>query len=533
MKFKTLLHHLNRRDHRLLPKNTIFTKILLGIFITSAVVFSVKAILAAGTVSETTTIPSYLNKEIVKEIADKQTSLEDDNINSENWIKASAVTNGFLVVNTLVGTDTVNMVTANSSWTPTGLIGLTNKTIASLYNPPISGVEYIADSVNNFLGKPVYADESGFSQLTGIQPLWKICRNTVYTFVSIIFVAMGLMIMLRIKISPQATVTIQNSIPKIITTLILVTFSYAIVGLIIDFTYLIQAILLSILIKSDPTLSTGLPEIADLIKGSGGTFFSLVMITMFSTTSVGTVVFSILSGAVGAIIGFVAAGGVFGGLTVIGLIIGISIILIFALIQLLKFFFGCAKAYIILLLKIISAPLEIALGAFPNSKIGFSSWFIQTIAYALVFPICLLFLVVLNIITKAVSFNQVWTPGILQGPIITSAIKPLLGIAGLMLLSKLPNLIPEAIFQLKPSPFGKALGEGFKKFPGVGMFAAGVGVAKSGINFYAGQKAQEFMGNTKFGGWVNKQQAKATERRAEREEATNPNKTPVGPESDN
>jgi hypothetical protein len=430
-----------------------------------------------------------LGNQIIKQWTDKQAALEDENVNQENWIKESAITNGFLINNTLIGQDTTAMLT-NPSWTPKGLIGLTNNTIASLFNPPISGVQYIADSVNSLLGKPTYAAASGtFNKLTGILPLWKASRNLVYTLISIVFVVMGLLIMLRIKISPQATVTIQNSIPKIITTLILVTFSYAIIGLIIDLTYLIQALFLSLLLNNNgisQNIIKNIPEVSNLVKNNFGTHISLFFTATLGTINFGTVILSALTALVGWGIGTMI-GGPLSFLTFLGGVLGLFIILIFAFIQLIKFFFGCAKAYIILLLKIISAPLEIALGAFPNSKIGFSSWFIQTIAYASVFPICLIFLVLLIVITNAVSFNEIWTPGILQGMGISSAIRPLLSFAGLMILAKLPSLIPEAIFQIKPSPFGKAIGEGFQKFPGVGLIKGGVGVVKSGASLAISQ----------------------------------------------
>jgi hypothetical protein len=169
------------------------------------------------------------------------------------------------------------MASGNPSWVAGGFIGATNQVIASLYSRPISGIQYIADSINSFLGKPVYAQNNdGFNQLKGLQSIWKICRNTVYTLISIVFVVMGLLIMLRVKISPQATVTIQNSIPKIITTLILVTFSYAICGLIIDATYLIQAVVLSLLINADTSNTfTGNLGLTNLIKGDMGTFSTL------------------------------------------------------------------------------------------------------------------------------------------------------------------------------------------------------------------------------------------------------------------
>ena len=462
MKFKALLHYFNRRDHHLLPKNFNFTKVIFVLAICFTATFFIKVIFAAGTETKTTTISTF-GPEITA-LEEKEESMQDTNINAEVWGKEYDNTWKLYQVQSLIGTRSAEAVKGTNGWIPGGIIGTTNKAIASLYNPPASGIEYIASSINSFMGKPVYADETGFTQLKGIQSLWKLCRNAVYTIISIFFVAIGIMIMLRIKISPQATVTIQNSIPKIITTLILVTFSYAICGLIIDLTYLIQAFILSLLTQSNTTLFSNNLSLPNLVKGSWDTHWNLVMQSMnnsnFSTTGW---VITILGGTVGAIIG-AFAGGPWGGIG--GLILGLLILVIFAFIQLAKFFFGCAKAYLILLLKIISAPLEIALGIFPNSKMGFGSWFIQTIAYASVFPICLIFLVFLNIVLNAVSLNQLWTPGILQGSFISPFIGGIIALAGLMLLAKLPSLIPEAIFQLKPSPFGKALGQNI--FTGIG-----------------------------------------------------------------
>jgi len=484
MKFKTFLHYLNHRDHHLLPKNFNFTKIIFILAVCFTATFFVKAIFAAddtGREENTTTVPNPYNSETAKAYDEEEDNLTDDKINQGVWVKSSAIVNGVLIKQIGLGTSKLSTVTAGS-WTPGGLIGITNKTIASLYNPPASGVEYIASSINNFLGKPVYAANDGFNQLKGIQSLWKICRNAVYAIVSIVFVAMGLMIMLRIKISPQATVTIQNSIPKIITTLILVTFSYAICGLIIDLTYLLQALILSIILQANTSANTkvfaNIPEISALIKGESGTYLSIMWNTFFSSAATGTdIALGALGGIAGALIGaFSLAGGFPGG--VIGFVVGVALLVIFIFIQLLKFLIGCAKAYILLIIKIISAPLEIALGAFPNSKAGFGSWFIQTIAYASVFPISLIFLVLLLLITNAVVYNNVWTPGVLQGGF-SPFIGGILAIAGLSILAKLPDLIPEAIFQIKPSPFGKAAGEN--------IFTSSGRAAASGVGLYVGQ----------------------------------------------
>ena len=127
------------------------------------------------------------------------------------------------------------------------------------------------------------------------------------------------------------------------------------------------------------------------------------------------------------------------------------------------------------------------MGAFPNSKIGFGSWFIQTVAYISIFPVSIIFLVLLNIIINAVDTGEVWTPGMFQAGIIMSSIKPILNLVGLVILAKLPTLVPEAIFQLKPSPFGKAIGEGSKP---MGATASGIGMV--GLSMGSAKIAQDF-----------------------------------------
>ena len=117
--------------------------------------------------------------------------------------------------------------------------------IASFTLP--TSIEYIAQVKDNFLGKPAYAQGIGFQGLQFLLPLWRGFRNMVYVFSTIIFLIIGIMIILRVKVSPQAVITIQSAVPQIITTLILVTFSYAIAGLVIDLANIIQAIVVAML----------------------------------------------------------------------------------------------------------------------------------------------------------------------------------------------------------------------------------------------------------------------------------------------
>jgi hypothetical protein len=418
----------------------------------------------------------------------------DKGVNYESWSSAgltNTIYNFYAIAN---GTDSAKLNEDGTiTYQPGGLMSSTSNIIASAFTPMASGVEYVAQIKNNFLGKPVYAaNQTGFEGLSSIMNLWKMSRNIVYVLISLVFIGIGIMIMLRIKISPQATVTIQSSIPKIISTLILVTFSYAIAGFCIDLINLIQAFAISLLFNglgknlTDNLFPLGWSNISiqrliEIIKQSFGTnaysFSNLNNLNLWGVMSLvqrlapnfiilllGGVIGGIMGAGVGASAGPVgvatgaAAGGAVGGL-LIGLIITIVIF-----IYLIKFGFGLAKCYLVTLIKIIFAPFEILLGAFPNSKNGFSSWLIGVVANLAVFPVSVLFLIVANLLIDSVGGvgTGLWAPTLVQGPYVWF-LPLMIGLAAIAMLSKLPTLIPEAIFQIKPSPFGKAIGEGFSE----------------------------------------------------------------------
>lgn len=411
-----------------------------------------------------------------------------------------------------------------------GVLGKTNEMIATLFTPPASGIQYIANTWDNILGKPAYAQGFGFKGLEFLLPLWKGTRNLVYVLSSIIFVVIGLMIILRVKISPQAVVTVQSAIPAVITTLILVTFSYAIAGLMIDVGNIIASIIIALLFNAKGIgLDKGLfssftPSSGFIGLGEIGTIFNGIITSVMNAVGIAptrftnlvnpdmnvlsimafrtapnwlslallgglisSVVTGIFLGSIGNIIGAgfgqaighgigVVAGGAVGGI-LSALILPIILSIIIG-IWLIKLYFGLIKVYVTIIFKIIIGPLEIAMGAFPNAKIGFSSWLLELFANIMVFPIVTIVFIILNIVTEAISysFTTVWAPGLISStdrlaPIILSAC---VGMAGLALISKLPDLIPQYIFMIKPSPFGQAIGQGL---------GDPVKLAKGGYNF--------------------------------------------------
>src|SRR4030042_1356718 len=123
--------------------------------------------------------------------------------------------------------------------------------VATLYSaPPISGVNYFANEIRKFNPvQPTYAqsDTIGFTTLGPAESVWRVFRNASYVAFVIIFVIIGFMIMFRYRISPQTVATVQDSIPRLIVALILVTFSYAIAGLFIDLMFLVLNIIVNFL----------------------------------------------------------------------------------------------------------------------------------------------------------------------------------------------------------------------------------------------------------------------------------------------
>lgn len=121
----------------------------------------------------------------------------------------------------------------------TGINGVLASTVVAMTTtPPASSIEYLADlgKTLGIIPKTAYAQGFGESAIAPLLSLWKIFRNIAYLALVIVFVIIGFMIMFRKKLNPQTVITVQEAIPRIVVTLLLITFSYAIAGLVIDIT---------------------------------------------------------------------------------------------------------------------------------------------------------------------------------------------------------------------------------------------------------------------------------------------------------
>lgn len=334
-----------------------------------------------------------------------------------------------------------------------GAFGFTTNLVAQvLTQPPVSSREYFADLGKNFgLAKPAYAQGVGFSGLSNLLPLWKASRNLAYIFFIIAFLYIGLAIMFRVKISPQAVVSIQNALPKLIIALILVTFSYAIVGLMIDLIYVLiyvgvlaigQTGWINVAQEQAKLSSLSFGEGMGLVFGGGVTAVTGMVGGWFS----GLIITAIL-GIVGVILATTGVGAVVAALPL--LILGVI-----ALFCIFKLFFALLGCYIQIILAVIIGPIQIAMGAIPGSQGGFGSWLKNLMANILVFPAVALFLLLGWLLTK--SHGPTWTPPVIasSGEILT----PIIGFGMLLLLPKIPEIIKNA-FKMKPAGYGAAIGE--------------------------------------------------------------------------
>lgn len=149
-----------------------------------------------------------------------------------------------------------------------GAIGAMGNLISMTFALPVHTGDYIHYLAGNFgISKPTYAAANpspnpcyqdprgiGFCGLSKMNLIgvWSVFRNIVYLIFILIFVIIGIAIMLRVKIDPRTVMTVQNQIPKIIIGLLLVTFSFAIAGFLIDIMYVAIYLIFNVFSQAAP-----------------------------------------------------------------------------------------------------------------------------------------------------------------------------------------------------------------------------------------------------------------------------------------
>ncbi len=235
--------------------------------------------------------------------------------------------------------------------------------IRLLFSSPISGIGYFKEKflVNSTFVPEVKAQGFGFMTAAApIQTMWKVARNISYFFMVIVIIALAFAIMFRVKLSPQTVVTVELMLPKLILTLILITFSYAIAGFMIDLMYVALGLIAALFSQSglfDLTWADAFTNLAGLTTN----LFSLLL---------AYIIWFILATLTHIINNEILT-------TIIGIIF-LVVVLIVCIFLLFRIAFLLLKTYFIILLLIIGGPF-IILGGLLGGR-GFGGWLRNLIA---------------------------------------------------------------------------------------------------------------------------------------------------------
>lgn len=306
-----------------------------------------------------------------------------------------------------------------TAYVPGAIDSLAGLMISIYSTKPVSGISYLADLGNRIgLSSPAFAQGGGigFSSLQPVMKMWKAFRNMAYALFAFAIVIVAFMVMFRIKVSPQVIVTIQTALPKIVFALILITFSYAIAGFVIDLIYVLIFAALSLFETEGLLGKVNITALNGLINTNLGSFSGAFFLRwLFEYTNVMFTGLAILILSLGSIkeafanmissmivpdfgtsplqeLGNLAIGGLvktFIGAPLAGIIRVIVIILVFFI--LFKIFWALLKSYIGILFSVIIAPFHILMGVFPTGE-GFGSWFRGLLSNASTFVIVALML---------------------------------------------------------------------------------------------------------------------------------------------
>lgn len=309
-----------------------------------------------------------------------------DQVFGERYTYAQVVWIMYSLISAPVGKDIMQCLSGGADNIGTCITGITSGTgnidspilgVFSLIDfmkntRPASGITWLADTRNNLHIIPEAKAQSqgfGFSTLTMAQSLWKASRNAAYALTTLAIVVLAFSIMFRIKISPQASVTIQTAIPKVAIGLVLITFSYALAGLIVDLAYLSQGL------------------VALIVAGPGNGITTKSAIDLFIAMNDASTGF--LSFAFSLIIIVFTNAGIFtiGGIGLGYFSVFIALIAVIMLIvAALTIFWTLLKAYVTAVFQVVAAPFFILMGI-ASPTMGFGTWFKSFIANIATFPL--------------------------------------------------------------------------------------------------------------------------------------------------
>jgi len=320
-------------------------------------------------------------------------ALQETGINLEQFSLYNLSFTGMGLTKSLVGYPAASGGTASRGSALATLTGLTGN---MLIYKPVSGVQYLADLGRNWgIVKTAYAQQTGYAALDPVKTLWQVARNISYLAFVLIFVVIGFMIMLRTRIDPRTVATVQTAIPGIVISLVLVTFSYAIAGLIIDI------VNLSIDLTASVFQSVGLANTSSITAAFNDHNQNMNIFTIFSQflTRGGNAAANIIKQIVDSLnLGVVKFLESTPGLNqmaehaadwIIGLFFGLLIVMI-----MFRVFLMLLSALVTIIMLTIISPFQFLAAAIPGRGGAIFGWLKSMLTAGLTFPLTFILLLI-------------------------------------------------------------------------------------------------------------------------------------------
>jgi len=393
----------------------------------------------------------------------------------------------------------------------TGALQTLNHYIAAMIErPPVATQEYLADLGSSLgLSRPAYAQGLGWQALNPVLQVWKAFRNVAYLGFVIIFIVVGFMIMFRIKLGQQTAITLQAALPKLIVTLLLITFSYAIAGLMIDLIYIAIYVVLGVFVLFG--IITEQKPVADKIFGEN--LFQIIYGGGMFISAPGDSIRNIVDGILNTEGNALALGA---GLLVQALL---AILLLFSVF---KIFIALLFSYVGIVVKVIFAPITLLFNALPGTN-SFGNWIKGLLADVAPFPaVAVMFLLAAVLIGSSSSGcseanpwcvnseigyrgsidsgQPVWQPpflSIVGGS--TGGTNPLLGLIGIGIVMMTPKIVSQIkkMLKVEGTGLGGAIMGGMAgPIAGIGSFAQTAYTAGAQLSSWKSAREQtKFMQN--------------------------------------
>ncbi len=310
-----------------------------------------------------------------------------------------------------------------------GLLGVVSNATYAMTSMeiPISTTTYFA-SINPV--SQAKAQDTGVSYLADtniVLDIWTQVRNISYAFSAVILVILGFLIMIRKKLDPRTSVTAANSLPRIVIGLILITFSFAISGVLIDLVRLIGGV-------------------GELIGGSQVGGYGVGFAGIVSLVAV-LAVASLATEGIAAVVALLVA-----------LLLAIVFVVVFAIIA-----YKLVTRYVIFLILTMFAPLFFLFGSLPGAEGLILNWFKRSFAALLALPMVAFFLnLSIRFFTSApnaVDFPPLFF-GVPEQLFSWLFLSQIIGIGLLFFCTKVPDIVDELV-GIKDLGARKGIGPGF------------------------------------------------------------------------